>query len=192
MTAVEPTQAEATKPLTPEMVAEIRRLCDRYPDRRAVVLPALHVVHERWRMVPRSAVVEIAELLGLAPAEVQDTLSFYGFFKQDRPHGVVRAWVCRSISCALRGGDGLLERLCELAGTRPGEPARDGALTVEAAECLGACEHAPCVLANETLYRSVDPEEAVELFRKLRQQAALEERSEAASQEAPAGESHEE
>ena len=32
---------------------------------------------------PLQAVVEIAELLDLAPAEVQDTLSFYGFFRQD-------------------------------------------------------------------------------------------------------------
>ena len=37
--------------------------------------------------VPPQAVIEVAELLGLAPAEVQDTLSFYGFFKQDSPQG---------------------------------------------------------------------------------------------------------
>ena len=40
--------------------------------------------------MPPQAVVEIAELLGLAPAQVQDTLSFYEFFPQDRPAGRLR------------------------------------------------------------------------------------------------------
>ena len=84
--------------LTDEMIAQIKSLFPRYPDRRAVTLPALHVVNQHLRHVPLPAVVEIAELLELAPAEVQDTLSFYGFFKQDQPHGQTRIWVCRSIS----------------------------------------------------------------------------------------------
>ncbi len=66
-----------------------------------MVLPALHAVDERLGYVPPEAVVEIAELLELAPADVQDALSFYGFFAQDRPQGQVRIWVCRSLE--LRG-----------------------------------------------------------------------------------------
>lgn len=88
--------------LTDEMVAEIKAFFPRYPSKQAVTLPALHVVNERLRHVPLQAVVEVAELLELSPAQVQDTLTFYGFFKQDEPHGRVRAWVCRSISCHLR------------------------------------------------------------------------------------------
>ena len=73
--------------LTDEMVAEITALFPRYPTKQAVTLPALHIVNDRLRCVPLEAMVEIAELLELAPAEVQDTLSFYGLFKQDSPHG---------------------------------------------------------------------------------------------------------
>ncbi len=69
------------------MVAAIKAYFPRYPTQQAVTLPALHIVNEQLRYVPLEAVVEIAELLELAPAEVQDTLSFYGFFKQDAPHG---------------------------------------------------------------------------------------------------------
>src|SRR5204863_231091 len=99
------------------------------------------------------------ELLDLAPAEVQDTLSFYGFFKQDQPHGQTRAWVCRSISCALRGGEEILAQMCRQAGIRPGETTSDGRLTLEYAECLGACEYAPCMLAGKTLYKNLTLEE---------------------------------
>ncbi len=62
--------------LSGEVVEQIRTFFPRYPNRRAVVLPALHAVHDGLGYVPTQAVVEIAELLGLAPAEVQDTLSF--------------------------------------------------------------------------------------------------------------------
>lgn len=138
--------------LSEEMVAEIQALFPRYPQRQAVTLPALHVVHQRLRQVPLEAVVEIAELLGLAPAEVQDTLSFYGFFRQTVPHGRMRVWVCRSISCHLRGADELLGYLCHSAKVKPGETTEDGKLTIEFAECLGACEAAPCMLAGDRLH----------------------------------------
>jgi NADH-quinone oxidoreductase subunit E len=153
--------AAAGRFLTAEMIAEIEAYFPRYPTRRAVTLPALHVVNERLRHVPLGAVVEIAELLGLAPAEVQDTLSFYGFFPQQAPHGEVRAWVCRSISCALRGGEEVLAAMCQAAGIRPGQTTPDGRLTIEFAECLGGCDFAPCLLAGKTLHKDLTRESAV-------------------------------
>ncbi len=158
----------ATRVLTDEMINEIKAFFPRYPTKRAVTLPALHVVNKRLRHVPLKAVEEIAELLELAPAEVQDTLTFYGFFKQDKPHGRTRAWVCRSISCHLRGADELLEHMARTAGIKPGETTSDGRLTLEYAECLGACEHAPCVLAGDELLCSVTPEAATEFLKTLR------------------------
>jgi NADH-quinone oxidoreductase subunit E len=146
--------------LTDEMVEAIKALFPRYPTRQAVTLPALHIVNERLRYVPIAAVVEIAQLLELAPAQVQDTLSFYGFFKQDEPHGRTRAWVCRSISCALRGGEEVLSHMCHTLGVKPGETTADGRVTLEFAECLGACDFAPCMLAGDTLHKNLTPETA--------------------------------
>lgn len=153
--------------LTDEMIEAIKAYFPRYPTRRAVTLPALHVVNERLRHVPPAAVVEIAELLELHPAEVQDTLTFYGFFKQDQPHGHTRAWVCRSIACALRGGEEVLEHLCSKAGVPQGGTTGDGKLTVEAAECLGACDFAPCMLAGATLHKQLTNETVDEFLSSL-------------------------
>ncbi len=153
--------------LTDEMIAAIKDYFPRYPTRQAVTLPALHIVNERLRYVPLAAVVEIAELLELSPAQVQDTLTFYGFFKQDKPHGEVRAWVCRSISCALRGGEQVLEHMCKVAGVHPGETTADGKLTLEFGECLGACEYAPCMLAGETLHKNLTDESGEAFVRGL-------------------------
>lgn len=162
----------AERLLTDEMITAIRALFPRYPTRQAVTLPALHVVNDRLRYVPHQAVVEIAELLGLHPADVQDTLSFYGFFKQDAPHGQTRAWVCRSISCALRGGEQVLDHMCRRLGIQPGQTTSDGKLTLEFAECLGACDFAPCMLAGEELHKDLTPERAEAVLSSLVAQAA--------------------
>jgi len=134
--------------LSESMREKVRSLFPRYPSKRAVALPALHMVQEQFRCVPYQAMAEIAELLEIAPAEVHDTMSFYGFFPQ-APIGDVRVWICRSLSCMLRGGDELLERACSRLGIEPGQTTPDGKLTVEYAECLGICDFAPAALADD-------------------------------------------
>jgi len=155
--------------LSAEMIEEIKSHFDHYPSRQAVTLPALHIVNEHLRHVPLQAVVEIAELLNLKPADIQDTLSFYGFFKQDEPHGETRAWVCRSISCALLGADQIRQHLCAQTGVEPGGTTADGKLTVEFAECLGACEFAPCMLAGKTLHKCLTEEKVDQFLESLEQ-----------------------
>jgi NADH-quinone oxidoreductase subunit E len=134
--------------LSEAMREEIRALFPRYPSKRAVTLPALHLVQERLRCVPYQAMAEIAEVLEITPAEVHDTMSFYGFFPQ-APIGDVRVWICRSLSCMLRGGDELLEHACGRLKIEPGQTTPDGKLTVEFAECLGICDFAPAALADD-------------------------------------------
>jgi len=140
----------------------------RYPTKRAVVLPALHIVQETLNCVPQEAIVEIAKLLDLAPAEVHDTMSFYGFFRSSQdPLGRHRVWICRSIACALRGGELLLEHLCRKFGTRPGATTADGRITVEFAECLGGCDFAPCLLVDGILHKNLTEEGIDELVETL-------------------------
>jgi NADH-quinone oxidoreductase subunit E len=141
--------ATTAMPLLSEALRDrIRAYFPRYPSKRAVTLPALHLVHEHFRCVPYRAMAEIAELLEITPAEVHDTMSFYGFFPQ-APIGDVRVWICRSISCALRGGEVMLGHACQRLGVTPGQTTADGTLTVEFAECLGVCDFAPAALADD-------------------------------------------
>jgi NADH-quinone oxidoreductase subunit E len=144
------TPALATPPmLTPELREKILAFVPRYPSKRAVTLPALHLVHEHFRCVPFQAMAEIAALLDIEPAEVHDTMSFYGFFPQ-APIGDVRVWVCRSVSCMIRGGDELFRHACKRAGVSDhGGTSADGKITVEYAECLGICDYAPAALADD-------------------------------------------
>jgi NADH-quinone oxidoreductase subunit E len=156
--------------LTEDIRQKILAYLPRYPSKQAVTLPALHIVQDQLRCVPLGAIREIADMLDLSPAEVHDTMSFYGFFKDEKTKlGKTRLWVCRSLACALRGGDELLGTICNKLHVRPGETTGDGKITVEFAECIGACEGAPCVLLGDQARMNVTEDAVDRLLQELRQ-----------------------
>ena len=154
--------------LSEEIRQQILAYIPRYPSKQAVTLPALHLVHDAMRCVSHEAIREIADLLDLSPAQVHDTMTFYEFFReQDAPLGKTRLWVCRSLACGLRGGDDLLEHLCRKLNVKPGGTTADGKITLEFAECLGACEGAPAVMIDDEHVHDVTPEKADGLVESL-------------------------
>lgn len=147
-------------PLSDDARERISVFLPRYPNKQAVTLPALHIVQEESRCVSREAVEEIARILDLSPAQVHDTASFYGFFRDEtKPIGKRRVWVCRSLPCMLRGGEQLLADLARHWNIQPGETTDDGEVTLEVAECLGACDGAPCILINDELAERVSADQ---------------------------------
>lgn len=148
---------------------DIVALLPRYPSKQAVTLPALHLVHDRLRSVPLEVIREIADILDLSPAEVHDTMSFYGFFRDEKhPLGKTRLWVCRSLACMLRGGEEVLQSVCDKLKVQPGGTSSDGKITVEFAECIGVCEGAPAVLINDVGRPNVTPDKIDALIDELR------------------------
>jgi NADH-quinone oxidoreductase subunit E len=155
--------------LSEDLRQKILAYLPRYPSKQAVALPALHLVHDALRCVPLEAIREIAELLELSPAEVQDTMTFYGFFRVEKnPLGRTRLWVCRSLPCMLRGGEELLELLTKKLLVQPGGTTADGKISLEFAECLGTCEGAPCLLVDDEHRMNVKPEEVDHLLAELK------------------------
>ena len=156
--------------LSEELRQKILDYMPRYPNKQAVTLPALHIVQDQLRCVPLDAVREIAQLLDLSPAEVHDTMSFYGFFRTEKePLGRTRLWVCRSLACMLRGGEEVLQELSDKLGVSPGATSGDGKITLEFVECLGGCEGAPCLLINDEQRMNVAVEQVDGLIQELRQ-----------------------
>ena len=128
----------------------IKGYLPRYPHKQAACLPALHIVQDELRCVPLEAMREIADLLDMSPAEVSDTMTFYGFFRTEKdPLGKTRLWVCRGLACVLRGGEEVLQSICQKLAVKPGGTSVDGKITVEFAECIGVCEGAPAVLIDD-------------------------------------------
>jgi NADH-quinone oxidoreductase subunit E len=154
--------------LSEELRQKILAYVPRYPHKQAVTLPALHLVQDQLRCVPLQAIREIAGLLDLSPAEVYDAMTFYGFFRTEKdPLGRTRLWVCRSLSCMLRGSEEVLQALSEKLGVPPGGTSADGKITLEFAECLGGCEGAPCLLIDDEQRMNVTRENVDGLIHEL-------------------------
>lgn len=136
----------------------------RYPTKRAVLLPALHLVQHTYNWIPTQAMEEIAAFLELAPAEVLDTASFYEEYWL-KPRGDYLFQVCRSFACDMMsycqpgktcGTRELTDHLMTRLGIDVGETSPDGRYTLVELECLGACGTAPVMGVNEVLYENVD------------------------------------
>lgn len=154
--------------LSDEIKDRIRAYIPRYPNKQAVTLPALHLVHDEYRTVSNEAMVEIAELLDLHPSQVHDTMTFYEFFKHDGAKlGKTRLWVCRGLSCMLRGAYELQEHCEHKLGVKCGETTSDGKITLEFAECIGACDGAPACLRDDKHEMNVTTERADSLIAEL-------------------------
>lgn len=155
--------------LNDDIKNRIRELIPRYPRKQAVTLPALHLVHDEYRTVSNEAIAEIAELLDLHPAEVHDTMTFYEFFKgEGEKLGRTRLWVCRGLACMLRGAYELIDHCEKKLDVHCGQTTADGSITLEFAECLGACDGAPACMVNDEHRMNVSTAAADALISELK------------------------
>ena len=153
--------------LTDDMKIDLaNRYFPRYPTKRAVLLPALHLVQHTYGWIPVQAMEEVAAFLEISPAEVMDTATFYEEYWL-KPKGQYLIQVCRSLSCEICGSRAITEYLREKLGVELGETTADGRFTLIELECLGSCGTAPAVLVNEVLHENLDAETVDRLIAKL-------------------------
>jgi NADH-quinone oxidoreductase subunit E len=135
-----------------EIVSEIRHAVNK----GAVAINALKVIQKYRGWVPDDAIEEIAGLLDMTPTEVDSRATFYSLiFRQ--PVGKHVILICDSVSCWLVGYEDIKKHLMERLGITLGETTGDGKFTLLPAACLGACDEAPAMMINETLYTNLTP-----------------------------------
>ena len=153
------------------LVGELRQTAEaivaRYPNSRSAALPLLFLVQSKDGYVTEEGMRDIADILGLTPADVLSTASFYTMLKK-RPQGEYLISVCRNISCTHLGARKIIAELEEHLGIQAGETTSDGKITLEAAECLATCDGAPSMQVNYEDFYRVSPEQVILLVEKLR------------------------
>jgi NADH-quinone oxidoreductase E subunit len=141
--------------LTDAIKAELSgKYFPRYPNKRAVLLPALHAIQHAHGWIPVQAMEEVANFLELTPAEVMDTATFYEEYWL-KPKGQYLLQVCRSLSCEICQSGDLTRHLVKKLGIEQGETTPDGQFTLVELECLGACGTAPVMLINDVLHEEL-------------------------------------
>jgi NADH-quinone oxidoreductase subunit E len=126
----------------------------RYPDRRSACVDALRIVQRERGWVSDEALVELAELLEMSPAELDGVATFYSQIFR-RPVGRHVLLLCDSVSCWILGAARIRARLSEL-GIQEGKTSEGGLYTLLPTPCLGACDRAPVMMVDDRLEVDLD------------------------------------
>ncbi|MPZ91193.1 MAG: NADH-quinone oxidoreductase subunit E [Actinobacteria bacterium] len=143
-----------------------KSIVSKYPNSRSAVLPLLFLVQGIEGHVTDQGMRDVAGILGLTPAEVLASGSFYTMLKK-KPTGEYLISVCRNVSCAHRGAHKVINALSERLDIDPGAVTADGRFELETAECLATCDGAPSMQINYEDFYNLTPESAVDLVDRI-------------------------
>jgi NADH:ubiquinone oxidoreductase subunit F (NADH-binding)/NADH:ubiquinone oxidoreductase subunit E len=122
----------------PQAAEEIALLLGDQPRRRDLLIEHLHLIQDKYHQISAAHLAALADEMKLAFAEVFETATFYAHFdvvkEGEANMAPLTIRVCDSLTCAMLGGEKLLQELQATAG--PG-------IRVVRAPCVGRCDTAP-------------------------------------------------
>ena len=148
--------------------AQALEIVRRHDGREGPLLPILHDVQAAFGCVPPEAIRLIAGALNLTRAEVHGVMSFYHDFR-GQPAGRHVLKLCRAEACQSMNGEAVAAQVLKRFGVGWGETTPDGAVTVEAAYCLGLCACAPSAMLDDELRARLDRAAIDEIAREVGQ-----------------------
>jgi NADH-quinone oxidoreductase subunit E len=141
--------------LSPDREREMIEILARYPTSRAACVPLLHLCQDQQGHITPDVVDFVAGKLGLSTAQVEGVVTFHTQFHAGPLPVKHEISVCRTLSCALRGSDGVLARCEKKLGIKAGEATADGQIVLRAVECLAACGGAPMMQVDRTYHENL-------------------------------------
>jgi NADH-quinone oxidoreductase subunit E len=151
---------------TDENLATYQELLTRYDDVQSALLPVLHLVQEQIKWIPQEAIEYVSALMSLPEIHIKEVISFYDMF-YDVPVARNMVHVCTNITCSMFGGRDIYTGLLKHFDTDYLTPTRDGRISLQKMECLGACEMAPCMRVNNDYVSAVDLVQAIQKLEEL-------------------------
>jgi len=141
--------------LKAETLQRIDEVIPHYPVKRSATLPLLHLIQEDVGYLSDESIEWVAQKLELQPINVYEVVTFYPMFRR-KPIGRRHIKVCRTLSCALKGGYKVCDEFKKEFGVELNEVSADGEVTIEFVECLASCGTAPVVMIDDELHENVD------------------------------------
>ena len=126
-------------------------ILESYPEPRSAIMPLLYLASIEHGCVSDEAMREVGDVVGITAAQVQSVASFYTMYKREEAGNYLIS-VCTSISCHLLDADDVLAAVTSAADEADSADA-DFFISVERAECIGACGGAPAV---QVIYETVE------------------------------------
>jgi formate dehydrogenase len=145
-----PKRTPKGRQVDPRALDEVRALLGERPRRRDLLIEHLHVIQDHYGHLSAAHLAALASEMKLALAEVYEVATFYAHFdvvkEGETPPPPITIRVCDSLSCAMAGGERLLDGLPAKLGT---------AVRVIRAPCMGACDQAPvCAVGHVQVHHA--------------------------------------
>lgn len=149
---------------SPELVGKVQEMWTRYPEKKAAIIPAMHLIQaERGGWFSDETIRDTADLFEVPDMHVRGIVGFYDMF-HSAPVGRHIVRLCKTLSCHLRGADVLRRHIKDRYGVGNGGTTEDGTFTFKCFECLGHCSTAPMMLVDEEKYENLTVESLDEVL----------------------------
>jgi NADH-quinone oxidoreductase subunit E len=146
----------------------------KYPEGReaSAVIPLLWRAQEQEGWLSRPAIEFVADMLNIAYIRALEVATFYFMFQLHPVGSVAHVQVCGTLSCMLSGAEDLIGICKEKISPTPHTISKDGKLSWEEVECLGACTNAPMAQIGKDYYEDLSNQRFGEVIEDLRNGSA--------------------
>jgi len=144
----------------------IERLIESHQSTQGALLPLLHAIQDAIGFIPPESVAQIAKGLNLSRAEVHGVITYYHFFRTEKP-GKHVVQICRAESCQSCGSEELIQLAEKTLGCKVHHTTANGSVTLEPVYCLGLCASSPAIQVDEKLHAGVTAESLREILTQL-------------------------
>lgn len=152
---------------TQELDINLQDIVAEWKDKEGNLIMVLHQIQNKLGYVPRDLSLEISELLDVPLARIYEVITFYHFFKLEKPGKHIIS-VCSGTACYLKGTDQLVEGIKQKLNISPGETTADKEFHMQDVRCLGCCSLAPVVAVDTKVHAKVQVDQLDTIFENSR------------------------
>lgn len=151
------------------MKEAVDKILVRYPaNKKDKLLPILQDLQEEFGYLTEEMLGHVGRYVNLPLNKVFGVATFYDQFRFKKL-GKKHVKICNGTACYLYGSGTILDELEKQLRVKPGQTSKDGKFSLEIVHCLGACEMAPVVKVNDTLYPALTSDGLNQLIRSLKE-----------------------
>jgi NADH-quinone oxidoreductase subunit E len=123
----------------------------------AIAIDALLTIQRTRGWISDHTLVAIADFIGISTADLDSVATFYNLIFR-LPVAKIVLHPCNGMSCQLMGSAAIEAQISQNLRIEPGESDGDNMFTLIPLPCLGACDKAPVMIANQELFERLTPD----------------------------------
>lgn len=126
-----------------------------YGAKPQALIMVLQDIQKHYRYLPMDALKMVATKMNLPIAQIYGVATFYKAFSLE-PKGKHHVCVCTGTACHVRQAKVIVDNLELMLGIKARETTKDGEISFETVNCLGACALGPLVTIDDVYYGNMN------------------------------------